>query len=226
MGQATQLSEVQPAPRVPQGWAGSTAGLWFAKAACRDSSPHLYRGRAPLSDVEARQLVDWPHAPGRVLCNHGNSSVGRQDQSCLVHKGVAQPSPSPPAQLAIQPQLRALQWASGTRCPARCGQGTCGLSSGEHHVLVAGPRAGVGDKRAQANLGCIYRSGVCRSSQIEACWIHRQVPFGGSGGPAYLWEVHSHGPRPWGFSFSNWPDFLHLSTIGVGQWTPTPDTEV
>lgn len=39
--------------------------------------------------------MDWPHAPGRALCNHGNSSAGRLDQSLLVHEGVAQTSLSP-----------------------------------------------------------------------------------------------------------------------------------
>lgn len=192
MGQATQLGEVQPAPRVPRGWAGSTAGLWFAKAACRDSSPHLYRGRAPLSDVKARQLADWPHAPGRALCNHGNSSFGRQDQSRLVHKGVAQPSPSPPAQLAIQPRLHALRWASGTRCPARYGQGTCGLSSGEHHVLWQGPERGLEIKGHKPTWGVLAEVGSAGAHKSRPARDTSKSCLEDLGGPAYLWEVHSH----------------------------------
>lgn len=148
MGLATQLSEVPLALRAPRGWARSRAGLWFAKAACGDSGPHLCCGRAPLSDVKSRQLVDWPQGPGRALCIPGNGPVLVGGLKPPVYKGVAQPSPSPPAQRATEPRLHALRWGG------RLAQGVRHAVGGEleGHPLesamswAGGPRVGVGIK--------------------------------------------------------------------------------
>jgi hypothetical protein len=66
VGQATPLSGAQLAQRVPLGWAGSGADMWFAKAVFRALIlPSAVAG--PLSDVKARRMLDWPHKPGRAL---------------------------------------------------------------------------------------------------------------------------------------------------------------
>lgn len=212
MGQATQLSEVQLARRVPRGQAGSRAGLWFAKASCRDSGPHLCRGRALLSDVEARQLVDWPHAPGRALCSHGNSTL---------LAGGTEASRSPRVWPSHPPVLQLGQ-------PHGHGSVLCGgcLAQGVRHAVggelsgcppestmswAAEPRVGAGDKMARALPGSVCRGRVCWDPQIEAQLICRQVPFGRSGGLAFFSETDPQCPRPWGsYPLGNWPDPLAL----------------
>ena len=110
------------------------------------SSPLL--GQGPLSDVEARQLVDWPHAPGRALCSHGNSPVLQAGPKPLVHEGAALPSPSPPP----QPLPGVLGWVSSTERPACCRRELWGCPLKGAMSWAAGPSMGTGGEKAQAQL--------------------------------------------------------------------------
>lgn len=78
LGQATQLSEVQLALWVPQGQVESEQTCGFP-GYMQGLQPYLCCGRALVSDVEARQLVDWPHAPDRTLQPWQQPSAGKWD---------------------------------------------------------------------------------------------------------------------------------------------------
>lgn len=88
----------------------------------------------PLSDVGARQLVDWPHAPGSALCSHGNSPVlaGRTKASGPRGCGPAQPQPS---STALAPYSGVGAWHKAS---SMLWEGALGLSSEEHLVLGSG----------------------------------------------------------------------------------------
>lgn len=94
------------------------------------SGPHLCCGRAPLSDVRTRQLVDWPQGPGGALCIPGNSPVlaGGLKPPGLLAGGPAIPqSPSSAGHSATAPCFvrggeleghpleSAMSWAEGPR---------------------------------------------------------------------------------------------------------------
>lgn len=156
------------------------------------------------------------------------SCAGRQDQSLLVHEGVAQPTSSPVAPddsatalwsgVGVWHKTSSMLWVGSFRavlwrapCPGQ-----------------QGSERGLRIKGHEPSSGYICRGGVWRSPQIETHLICRESPLEDFRVPVSLWGVHSHGPRTWGsFPLSNWPKSLalNLSTSGTGQWTPAPDTK-
>lgn len=138
-------------------------------------------------------------------------SAGRWDRSLPVHKGVAQPAPSP---LAWRPHGHGSVLRGG--CLA---QGVRTLWARSFRAVLRrapcpgqqGPEWGAGDEMARALLGSVCRGRVCRDLQIGAQLICGHVPFGRSGGLAFFSETDPQCPRPWGgFLLRNWPDPLAL----------------
>lgn len=76
--------------------------------------------------------------------------------------------------------------------PARYGQGTCGLSSGEHHVLWQGPERGLEIKGHKPTWGVLAEVGSAGAHKSRPARDTGKSCLEDLGGPAYLWEVHSH----------------------------------